>query len=156
MRILVCSDSHGRGAKLLLAAKQQPTAEIIVFLGDGEAESEYLLRLPGKTVHRVCGNCDFGSQLPGWELFTAQGKRVLCTHGHLAQVKWGLASLRDTAHERGVQLALFGHTHTPLLAYEDGVYLFNPGSVAEGSFGFVDITPAGVVCVHCRLPGYSI
>jgi putative phosphoesterase len=153
MRLLVCSDSHGRGGKLLRAAQCQPTAEIIVFLGDGEAESEALLHLPGKTVYRVCGNCDFGSQLPGWERFTAAGRQVLCTHGHLAQVKWGIETLRDTARAHGAQIALFGHTHTPLLAYEDGVYLFNPGSIAEDCFGFVDITPAGVVCVHCRLPG---
>lgn len=153
MRILVCSDSHGRADRLLRAVELQPTAEIIVFLGDGEADSDQLLRLPGRTVYRVCGNGDRGSQLPGWELFTAAGQRVLCTHGHLPRVEWSLDSLWYTARERGVDIALFGHTHMPFYDYDEDcrLHLFNPGAICDGCCGFVDITSAGVVCQPVRM-----
>ncbi len=151
MRILVCGDSHGRAAHLLLAAERQPSAEVIVYLGDGEADSEALLRLPERTVYRVCGNCDFGSQLPGWERFGGAGRQILWTHGHLPRVNESFATLRRVAGEKGAQIALFGHTHTPFLEYEEGLYLFNPGAIKDGRYGFVDITPAGIVCQHCRL-----
>ncbi|MCL2107063.1 MAG: metallophosphoesterase family protein, partial [Oscillospiraceae bacterium] len=81
MRILVCSDSHGRVGRLLRAAERQPGAARVVFLGDGENDSDALAR-PGLLLTRVRGNCDFGSQLPLWERFSAGGRQVLCTHGH--------------------------------------------------------------------------
>ncbi|MDR2525400.1 MAG: YfcE family phosphodiesterase [Oscillospiraceae bacterium] len=151
MRILVCSDSHGRGYDLLAAAEAQPSAEILVFLGDGENDSDAWLSLPGKKLHRVRGNCDFVSSLPDCTLFQVADKRVLCAHGHLYRVKHGLEDYRRHAREAGVQIALFGHTHTPYVDYADGLYLFNPGAIRDKRYGFVDITDAGTVCGHCQL-----
>jgi len=149
-RILVCSDSHGRRAQLLRALDQQPKADVFVFLGDGAADADFFPSL-GKEAYRVRGNCDWASDLPLWQEFTCMGKKILCTHGHYAYVKYGLDDLVRAARDHGADLALYGHTHTPRVDYEDGIYLFNPGSIADGNYGFVDITGAGIVCVQMKV-----
>ena len=153
MRILVCSDSHGRRDKLILALEQQPKAEILVFLGDGAADAGFFAHEPGKQAYLVRGNCDGNSELPLWREFTVLGKKILCTHGHASQVKWSLEGLLCAGREQGADLVLFGHTHTPLVRYEDGITLFNPGSAHDGHYGFADITAAGVVCVNLKVRG---
>ena len=152
MRILVCSDSHGRRNRLVLALDQQSGAEVLVFLGDGAADAAFFPQEPGKRAYLVRGNCDGPScELPLWEEFAILGKKVLCTHGHYPQVKFGLEGLLRAGRERGTDLLLFGHTHEPLTLYEDGLTLFNPGSIHDGNYGFVDITSAGVVCRNLRV-----
>lgn len=153
MRILVCSDSHGRRSQLVLALEQQPRAEILVFLGDGAADADFFAQEPGKQGCIVRGNCDFGASLPLCQEFTVMGKRVLCTHGHAFSVKHGLDSLQYQAERQGADLVLFGHTHAPLNWYdpESKITYFNPGSIREGDYGFVDITEAGIVCCPARV-----
>ena len=152
MRILACSDSHGRRDRLVLALEQQPGAGILVFLGDGAADAAFFAREPGRQAYLVRGNCDGPScGLPLWQDFTVLGKKVLCTHGHYAQVKFGLEGLASAGRERGADLVLFGHTHEPLVLYEDGLTLFNPGSIHDGNYGFADITQAGIVCRNLRV-----
>ena len=151
MRILVCSDSHGRRDRLILALEQQPRAEILVFLGDGAADAYFFAKEPGRRAYLVRGNCDGSSDLPLWEEFTVLDKKILCTHGHTSQVKWSLEGLLRAGRDRGADLVLFGHTHEPLVFYEDGVTLFNPGSIHDGNYGFADITPAGIVCRNLRV-----
>ena len=83
MRILVVSDTHGNDSSLRRAILAQPKAEVVIHLGDGEEE---LLRakraFPEKMFLAVRGNCDFGSDLPLTEEFTAQGVKIFYTHGH--------------------------------------------------------------------------
>jgi len=150
MRIVVCSDSHGRRDRLLRALDQQPKADVFVFLGDGAADAGFLLHAD-KEAYLVRGNCDGLSDLPLWQEFTCGGKKILCTHGHYAYVKYGLDDLLRAARDHGADLALYGHTHIPRVDYLDGIYLFNPGSIAEGNYGFVDITRAGIVCRNITL-----
>ncbi|MCL2494555.1 MAG: YfcE family phosphodiesterase [Oscillospiraceae bacterium] len=153
MRILVCSDSHGRQDRLVLALEQQRSAEILVFLGDGAADAAFFAREPGKQAFLVRGNWDGPAcELPLWQEFFVLDKKILCTHGHTSQVKFGPEALLRAARDRGADLVLFGHTHRPLISYEDGVHLFNPGSLWEdGSYGFVDVTGAGIVCRSLRV-----
>ena len=153
VRILVCSDSHGRADLLGLAYDQQPTAEALVFLGDG-VDDAYLFTRCGKRAVLVRGNCDGNAKYPLSETFEAGGKTILCTHGHSFHVKYGPEDLRITAQALGASLALYGHTHQAKLDYEDGIYLFNPGCLHDGEYGFVDITPAGIVCVNARVRRY--
>lgn len=74
-------------------------------------------------------------------------KRFFFTHSHLYDAKLGLYQLVCAARERKADLLLFGHTHQPLTDYDDGLYILNPGSLSGsgGTYGTVDITPAGVV-----------
>ena len=73
------------------------------------------------------------------------------THGHPFHVKFGLAELEQAAREAHADICLFGHTHQQMTDYRDGLYLMNPGAVAEGCYGMVDITPGGIMLLPCRL-----
>lgn len=153
MRILVVSDSHGRIDCFRRAILAQPKAEVVIFLGDGEREALELQRsFPEKMFLMVRGNCDWGSALPVENLFSHYeeplGKvTVFYTHGHQYNVKSGDGYLRFAARDKKAQVALYGHTHTPLEDYEDGLHILNPGAVSnfESTYGVVDITPRGIV-----------
>jgi putative phosphoesterase len=150
MRILVSSDSHGNARNIMLAVEQQPKADAYIFLGDGVRDAQFLLSR-SKPAYLLRGNCDGNVPYPIYEVLTLAGQTTLCTHGHYDQVKFGLDVLLYRAKEHGAALCLYGHTHTPLSAYEDDVYLFNPGSIRNGVYGFVDITAAGIVCQHVQI-----
>jgi hypothetical protein len=54
-------------------------------------------------------------------------------------VKTGYLTLELAAREKGVDMALFGHTHRVFYDLHNGVALFNPGSI--GAPGY-DIPPS--------------
>jgi putative phosphoesterase len=148
MRILVVSDSHGDAYALQSAVIQQPHAEVVLFLGDGEQEFwQVKPQFPERMFLGVRGNGDWDSRLPVAEECTLEGSRFFFTHGHAYHVKEGLYSFFCAARERGAKVALFGHTHVPFTDYQDGVYLLNPGSLHGygATYGVVDVTKAGVV-----------
>ena len=152
MRILVVSDSHGDVFALLCAIEAQPTARMIIHLGDGERDMDSLTGALGemKTV-QVRGNADFGMSSPYGCVEIVEGKRIYCTHGQWEKVKYGNYDLKNIARGEKADIALFGHTHTPENDYDDGLYLFNPGSIREGDYGVIDITKAGIVCINMKL-----
>ena len=82
-------------------------------------------------------NCPPGAQ-PNWA-----AKRF--------HVKFGLTELEQAAREAHADICLFGHTHQQMTDYRGGLYLMNPGAVAEGCYGMVDITPGGIMLLPCRL-----
>ena len=152
MRILVVSDTHRNVDSLRKILLAQPTAEIVIHLGDGE-EDVALLRpsFPEKMFLQVRGNCDWGSNLPYTGVYTAEDVKIFYTHGHLYNVKGGLYQAVCAAREQRAQVLLFGHTHTALTDYDDGLHIMNPGSAGMGSplgapsYGTLDITPQGIV-----------
>jgi len=153
-RILVCSDSHGRADLLALAYDQQPKAEALVFLGDGLSDTG-IFSSSGKTHYLVRGNCDAGAQIPATQGFLFGGKNIMCTHGHRYYVKHSLDELLRHAKQHAFDLVLYGHTHVPRVDYIDGIYFFNPGSLwQDKSYGFVDVSPAGIVCQNLRARVY--
>lgn len=148
MRILVVSDTHRDIAALRRVLLTQRKAEVVIHLGDGEEEARVLrASFPEKMFLQVRGNCDWGSELPLSDQITLMGRRIFFTHGHAYRVKYGYYEVTAAARERKADILLFGHTHTPLEEYEDGLYILNPGSLsgAEGTYGYVDITKAGIV-----------
>lgn len=154
MRILVASDTHHDFHALKRAVECQPSAEIVIHLGDGADDAEDVKYLfPQKMFLQVRGNCDWGSTLPTIGEITLEGKKIFYTHGHAYNVKYGLYQIVCAARERKADIVLFGHTHQALTDYEDGLYLMNPGSLhgSEGSYGIVDLTPAGIVTNLVRL-----
>ena len=152
MRILVVSDSHGDVFGLREAIEAQPKARMIVHLGDGERDMDALSHLFEEIkVVQVRGNTDLGVFAPNTCVETVEGKRVYCTHGDRENVKGGTDKLKRIARGEKADIVLFGHTHVPKNEYKDGLYIFNPGSIKQGSYGVVDITKAGVVCIHMKL-----
>ena len=132
----------------------QPTADVVIHLGDGEEETDELkLSFPEKMFLQVRGNCDWGSTLPPEGVAEFAGKRIFYTHGYTYNVKYGLYEAVSAARAQKADVLLFGHTHVPLTEYSDGLYLMNPGSLngSTGTYGTLDITPVGIVTniVHC-------
>lgn len=147
MRILVVSDTHRDEYALRKALLEQPRAEIVIHLGDGEEEAGRMkASFPDKMFLQVRGNCDWGSTLPPEGLRTVDGKTIFYTHGHLYNVKYGLYEITSAAREKKADILLFGHTHEAAANYENGLYLMNPGSLngSCGTYGILDLTPAGV------------
>ncbi len=144
-RILVVSDTHGHRHNLRHLLSLHSEAVASFNLGDGADDMEAVAEeYPALTVYGVRGNCDSALRLTPEEREVAvSGVRFLATHGHTYGVKSSLLRLCGEAYNRGVQFALFGHTHQPLLQREEGLYLLNPGSLQEGCYAVVDITPTG-------------
>jgi putative phosphoesterase len=146
------SDSHGNGAVLRKIIEKNSDADIFVHLGDGEREfKEVIKRYENIDFRFVRGNNDYASEAPIFQIIDTDKARVFLTHGNRYGVYGGLHSLFLTAKANDCNVALFGHTHVPLEDYEDGVYFLNPGSCTlprggKGpSYGFLDITKAGIV-----------
>lgn len=148
MRLLVLSDSHGDIASLSMAVKSEKNADAVIFLGDGLNDLEEISHLlTGKKVAAVRGNCDSAfSPYPETTVEIFGDTAVYCTHGYVQQVKFGLDKLKTAALYSDAKIALFGHTHTPFTAYENGLYMMNPGSVKQNSCGIAEITPQGIMC----------
>ena len=56
--------------------------------------------------------------------------KVFMTHGHYYYVSMGTEMLKKEARARGAQIALFGHTHRPVIDCNDDVIAVNPGSIS--------------------------
>ncbi len=149
MRILVFSDSHQKIYDMKKAAASQKAAALI-HLGDNARDIDCFSELP-IPVFSVRGNCDFAGAAPDELFITLGGKKIFICHGHLFGVKGGTGNLIKTAKEKGADIALFGHTHTPYNKYENGIYLLNPGSISEPRsggkrYGVIDIGENYIFC----------
>ena len=172
MEILIFSDSHGRveGMKQAIA-RQIKRPELILHLGDGAGDLEYL-STRGIPTLSVRGNCDLFTVegfVPEERTLDELGHRILMVHGHRYGVKGGVGALLSHAAELGADVVLYGHTHIPNevcipagevvggVALSRPLYLFNPGSIGrnedgEGlSFGTLSLTKASVLLSHGRV-----
>ncbi len=148
MRAIVISDIHGDYTNLNSILLSQSKAEVVFFLGDGEEDIERIKHnFPNKMFVMVKGNCDWGSKLPIEQFFTLEGKKIMLTHGHAYDVKLTYNRIINNAKYNDCDVLLFGHTHSPLTLYEDGLYIMNPGSACgyDATYGTLDITPQGIV-----------
>ncbi len=151
-RVLVVSDSHGAVDMLDEILASQPQARIVFHLGDGARDLDDIKhKYPNKYFHRVAGNCDFSSHLPNEVVDEVEGKRIFACHGHTLRVKYGISSLVSAAESERADIALYGHTHVQGYSFENGVLIFNPGSVREGKFGAIDIAENGILPVLLNL-----
>lgn len=79
----------------------------------------------------VAGNMDHSSSNPAQRIFEADGVKFLLTHGHTLDVRNTLRYLVEEAKAKNCQAALYGHTHMPFNARQNGILVINPGSAAE-------------------------
>ena len=54
---------------------------------------------------------------------------VFLTHGHRYQVNFGIQTLKEAALLRGADIAMYGHTHVPIINQGRDVTILNPGSL---------------------------
>lgn len=150
MKCLVFSDSHGNIYYMNRALSQHPDAEVVFFLGDGiyDADAIRAMDTRPRMWIAVRGNCDFHKFFDGREArrreeITLESRKILLTHGDAYGVKSSLSHLEDYAKERGADIVLFGHTHTPTEIYvneERPIYFFNPGSISSPSYSYGILT----------------
>ena len=72
-------------------------------------------------------------------------------HGHAEHVKYGTDELICRARQEGADIVLYGHTHSGVTAYDDGLYIMNPGSIRDGHYGMIDIVPGGIMLNEAKL-----
>ncbi len=138
MRYLVISDTHGYKNYLNRILEKENDIKNIIFLGDGlndiitlkAANPEYNI------VSAVAGNCDVNTAMPTKEVISVKGYKIFICHGDGYHVKMSLLPLRKACVSMGVDIALYGHTHSRYYEYFDGLYMFNPGSVMPSANPF--------------------
>lgn len=158
MKIIAFSDTHRRFERVeKLFEKTHLYADIFCFAGDGLDDVENMFYLyPTKPIHQVAGNCDWGAMEKFIDVFEVEGHKILLTHGHLQNAKYGPDGLLRSARDNGCDLVIFGHTHEKLCEYHDGIYLVNPGSLGHPhdgvpSYAVIDVSQKGILVSHIEL-----
>lgn len=155
MKILVVADTHGNYLAPLEIFKETG-AEMLIHLGDEIDDACTLELILERPVIKVPGNCDPGSKEPRELLQTITGNRFFMTHGDLYRVKNGLSRLIEKAKSLRAAVALFGHTHVPLIHKQDGVLLINPGTLMAGSdaksYALLDVNHFKITSEIIHLP----
>ena len=129
MKLLVLSDSHGEGRKIMRFLDTPDAYTHVLYLGDGWRDAEVLQYAFPIQFAAVKGNCDYDCDWNEEYTFWAGNTRIFMTHGHRYNVKYGLGSLAAAAKANGASIALYGHTHRADVSYVDGVLCINPGHV---------------------------
>ncbi|MBR0464519.1 MAG: metallophosphoesterase [Clostridia bacterium] len=142
MRFIVVTDSHFERPELMNLVQEverRRDIDALFHLGDVEADAEYLRGRLSVPVYGVPGNCDFNRVDPAERSVNLGGVTIFYCHGHTLGVKLSLQRLYYRACEAGAQIALFGHTHARCLRRENGVWLLNPGALADGRYALCEI-----------------
>jgi len=107
-------------------------ASLVLFLGDCIKDfSDFEYIYSNIRFIAVRGNCDYNADVPDERIVEVAGKKIFMSHGHRYRVKLGHGMIGAEAKTRGVDICLFGHSHSPLIMNENGVQLMNPGSISE-------------------------
>ncbi|HZV82118.1 MAG TPA: metallophosphoesterase [Geobacteraceae bacterium] len=133
MKIMVVSDTHGNYLAPLACLDENAGIDLIIHLGDEINDGRMLQSLTSIPVILVPGNCDPDAREPRELCGVLGGQRIFMTHGDIYRVKNGLDALIRKAVSEKASVALFGHTHTPLVLEENGLLLVNPGTLMTAS-----------------------
>ncbi|ADL12043.1 metallophosphoesterase family protein [Acetohalobium arabaticum] len=128
MKILCTSDTHGNTEKLKEVVKSVEGIDILLHAGDHIGDVDAIDQSEFD-VFKVKGNCDRGVKGKSKEVITMEDKKILLTHGHQYEIKYGLQKLSYQAAEVEADIVVFGHTHRSLSLNEEGILYFNPGSI---------------------------
>ena len=139
MKVLVFSDSHGCESRMVDIFNGGGWRAVI-FLGDVVRDTEHLSMISGCVpVYRVKGNCDMLESAPDEQIIDIGGKLIFIAHGHTYRVKSGCGAFINSALAKGVDAALFGHTHVQHRELFDKMLVANPGSIASGYYGVLTV-----------------
>ena len=126
MKLLITGDIHGRSDMLEKVLKKEPTFDLHLNTGDIGLD---LNTIEQSKMIAVKGNTDYYLDLPTERIIEHEGIKILLTHGHLQNVKYGLSELITLAKEMDVQMCIFGHTHDPFYCIIDHIIFINPGTL---------------------------
>ncbi len=129
MKVLIVSDTHRKNDTYLnLLELHKP--DMVIHCGDAEGAEYLLTEAADCPVHIVLGNNDFFSELPRELELEIGGYKVWVTHGHNYYVSMGNENIKREAIARGADIVCYGHTHRPVIDWDDDVVALNPGSLS--------------------------
>ncbi|MFH1753309.1 MAG: metallophosphoesterase family protein [Candidatus Omnitrophota bacterium] len=137
MRIGVVSDTHMPRTALELPKKMlEDFKNVDLILHAGDLTSPDVLSVLKRIAptKAVCGNMDdqeLQYNLPTKEIITAGKFRIGLMHGF--GPPFGLLE-RVSKEFSGVDVVVFGHSHSPVNVVKKGVLYFNPGSPTDTIF----------------------
>jgi putative phosphoesterase len=122
MKIMIVSDSHGRNYYLEKAIDRVKPIDLLIHLGDLEGSEEYVTEIAPCKVEIVAGNNDFFTNMEKDKLITIGNYKVFLSHGHRYGVNYGADKIKEIAMQHGASIAMFGHTHKPLIDVSGSVW----------------------------------
>ncbi|QIB69085.1 metallophosphoesterase [Aminipila butyrica] len=150
MKLLVISDTHGNLEKAFQVYEQLSGVDVLIHLGDCQRDAQELKRRLGVDIISVRGNMDRAYGPNEFTVFPTECGKLYLSHGHMENVKMSYQNILYRAEEEGCVAALFGHTHKPLFAEVEGLYLVNPGSLSlpatggPGTYALLTTSPEGL------------
>lgn len=147
------SDSHKRTGNLFdIVEKHMNNTDLFIFLGDIDDDFDDILTMyPNISYRRVAGNNDWYSSHPLFREITFHGKKIYFCHGHTHHVKHGYENIISHCKNIQADICLFGHTHTQYTAYDNGLYIMNPGAVCNGEYGIIDVVDNGIMIIPSKI-----
>ncbi len=139
MKILICSDSHGK-LDYFQDVMELEQPEIVIFAGDHSVDALNISLMYHQIPFAyVRGNTDYDDDdSKDVRIFDLMGKKVFLTHGHLYGVKTSLRELEKKAREENAEICIFGHTHQEYLVEKDGTTYVNPGALKDKKYVMYD------------------
>jgi uncharacterized protein len=131
MKIMIISDSHGRNLNVEIALEKVAPIDLLIHLGDFEGNEEYFETMVPCKVEMVSGNNDYFTGIDKDKVIMIGKYSVFLTHGHRYGVNYGTERVKEAARQFGASIALFGHTHCPLIDLRGSVWAINPGSISQ-------------------------
>ena len=129
MKILIVSDTHRNEDNLIKALENEKSLDLLIHCGDVEGAEYEIEHYAGCNTVFVAGNNDFFSRLPRDLELTVEDYKVWVTHGHNYYVNTNPEYIRKEARLRGMDIAIYGHTHRPVIEKKDDLIVINPGSL---------------------------
>jgi putative phosphoesterase len=130
MRIFVISDTHGRIDKAMEIYKTLDDIDLIVHLGDHWNDAKRMKDQLNVPLIGVKGNMDGSFARDGYHILETDFGKIFIAHGHMESVKQSYENILYKAESLQCKAVFFGHTHIPLFAEVEGLYLLNPGSLS--------------------------
>lgn len=157
MRIAVLSDTHLKGGKSLPRFVWEQLTQIDMVIHAGDLTHKNLLEELSciAPVRAVRGNCDdWDIVLPDRDILECETLKIGLIHGDIGRGKSTPERAYNSFDDSAVNVIVFGHSHTPFMAWRNGVFLFNPGSPTDKrrephySFGILDIKNGEIKAEH--------
>lgn len=140
IRVLIISDTHGNVTNFDKVMPKVGSVDYLLHLGDVGNDVHYIETAAGCPCCFVAGNNDYFSDLPKERVVKIGGITIYMAHGHNLYVNFHKRLLIKAAKDAGASIAMFGHTHVPMIVTEKnceenkkkyaGIDLINPGSLS--------------------------
>ena len=140
--ILIISDSHGHREQIEWL-KMNIKYDYLFFLGDGIRDLENYQE--DDKICAVSGNCDLFSSEAEQKIVIVENVKFLITHGHQYKVKWGIGALVNEGRRTNSKVVCYGHTHLKYCENVDGVLYLNPGALANGNYGIIEVDNGNIL-----------